>query len=354
MAQERLTSPDQRLRALLEGEPLDRVPLFLYALGFCAKCVGYLLQDIYADATKSFFAQLRTAEMYGCQGLPRFGISIGALEFGGQVTLPVSKWAQAPSVSRFAVQSEEDIEKVQKLDVTRDGFLPMQMEVSKLNDRFGLPIIPFHNGSPFSRVANLCGTDNLCRWMLKKPEFMHRLLRVFTRHLVDVARYWVSTFGPERLLPFVATPVESNQVISPEQFKEFALPYLRELNEKMLSMGIKHIFCHFCGEQNSNLPYLTEVPLGNPGIASFGHEVDLTRAIEYMGNSCIIAGNVEPALIQVGTPEQVYAHCRECIFKAKRAPRGYLLAPGCEMPPAAPPYNVYMMKKAINDFGWYD
>lgn len=39
-----------------------------------------------------------------------------------------------------------------------------------------------------------------------------------------------------------------------------------------------------------NLPYWAQIPMGAPGIASFGHEVDLTTAIRYLGDSCIIAG----------------------------------------------------------------
>ena len=42
------------------------------------------------------------------------------------------------------------------------------------------------------------------------------------------------------------------------------------------------------------------------------------------------------------------------IEKAKYTPRGYILMAGCEVPVMTPPYNLYIMKKAIDDFGWYD
>jgi uroporphyrinogen decarboxylase len=65
-------------------------------------------------------------------------------------------------------------------------------------------------------------------------------------------------------------------------------------------------------------------------------------------------GNIEPAIIQSGTPQQVYELSRICIEKGKKIPGGFILAAGCELPPKAPPYNVWMMTKAINDFGWYE
>ena len=68
----------------------------------------------------------------------------------------------------------------------------------------------------------------------------------------------------------------------------------------------------------------------------------------------IIFGNIEPAVIQTGTPEQVYELCRVAIEKGKKAPGGFILGPGCGMPVNAPSTNVYAMTKAVHDFGFYE
>ena len=81
--------------------------------------------------------------------------------------------------------------------------------------------------------------------------------------------------------------------------------------------------------------------------------MDLETASRYFPND-IIQGNVEPAIIQTGTPEEVYELSRICIEKGKNHPGGFILSPGCEMPANAPSYKVWMMRKAINDFGWYE
>ena len=121
----------------------------------------------------------------------------------------------------------------------------------------------------------------------------------------------------------------------------------------MLSMGVKHIFYHICGEQNLNLPYWAQMPMGNPGICSIGSQIEITTAIEHLGDIAIIAGNIEPNIIQTAKPQQVYELCKKAIEVGKKASWGFMLMPGCETPPTAPPYNVYMMRKAIDDFGWY-
>jgi uroporphyrinogen decarboxylase len=68
----------------------------------------------------------------------------------------------------------------------------------------------------------------------------------------------------------------------------------------------------------------------------------------------ICFGNLDPSIIQIQTADFVYEASKEIILKGKDIPGGFVFAPGCEMPPTAPPYNVWMMTKAINDFGWYE
>ncbi len=344
-----------RLSLLLAGERPDRIPLYLFAFGFCALNVGYPITSIYDDVEKSFWAQIWTKEMYGAEDLPRIPlITHGAAEFGGEIKFPRGEWEQAPSVTRYPVKLEEDVLRLTLPDVKTAGFIPLLMEFSKLQDRFGSPFIPCTIGGPISRATNLCGLENMCRWMVRKPELVHILLQLIIDHFLDMISYWADTFGPKRVIPFVGCAVESNQVISPEKFKEFALPYLKQMCEKALAQGIKHIFFHICGEQNRNLPYWALVPMGDPGIASFGPEIDLSTAINHLGDTCIIAGNVDPSVVQSGSPQKVYEDTKRCLEKAKYAPRGFILMTGCDLPPMAPPYNVYMMKKAIDDFGWYN
>jgi len=263
------------------------------------------------------------------------------------------KKARSPTISHYPIQSEEDIDKLQAPDVKTAGLFPVAMEFSKLCEKNHMPII-IHSGSILTRAGAICGVDNLGRWMLKKPAIVHKLLRVVTDHCINIVRFWADTFGAERVTPYSWAPTESNKVVSPKQFKEFAFPYIKEFHEKVLAMGVRQFMCHICGEQTANLPYWSQVPMGNPGIVTFGHEVDLTTAINYFGDKCIIAGNIEPQIIQNGTPQQVYELARQCIDKAKYAPKGFILTAECELPPIAPPYNVYMMKKAVMDFGWYD
>ncbi|MFH1639005.1 MAG: uroporphyrinogen decarboxylase family protein [Chloroflexota bacterium] len=349
--------PMERINALLEGMPIDRVPVWLWLISptLAASNVGYPLASIFQYPEKCFLAQVWTQEMYDSDDIPRqcFG-GDATLPFGGEIKLPSGEFEQAPSIVRYPVTSEED---AWKLKVPNDLItaqpVPLYMQLARLQEKDGFPVSAWCN-SPLDFVRGLCGTDTLCRWLIKKPDVVHHLLKLANDYSLKLMRHWVDTFVPERILVQTVAPTTSNQVISPKHFAEFSLPYQKELHEKILAMGIRHIFCHICGDQNMNLSYWAQVPMGDPGIVSFGQEVDLATAIELFGDICIIAGNIEPAVIQAGTPQEIYELCGQAIEKAKHAPRGYILMPGCGISPRVPPYNAYMMKKAVEDFGRYD
>jgi len=344
----------ERFEALLHRQPVDRVPFYMWEFSFAAVTVGYPKVTTFTDPPKSFEAFRRTHEMFdGWHYIYYTPGAIGVREFGGEAKLPTGEYSQAVSPLRPVVQSEEDAWRLELPDVKTAGMIPLVMEFAKLQERHGFPIT-FSSGSILKVVQALTGAETMCRWMMKKPKVLHRLCRLVADFHIAIAQFWVDSFDrPERIIPLTAAPTESNQMISPKQFREFSLPYQKEVYERILAMGIKHINTHICGDQNMNLPDWAEIPMGDPGILSFGHEVDLETASEYFPRH-IIAGNVEPAVIQMGTPEQVYELSRISIEKGKKHPGGFALAPSCELPPLAPPYNVWMMRKAINDFGWYE
>ena len=69
------------------------------------------------------------------------------------------------------------------------------------------------------------------------------------------------------------------------------------------------------------MPHWAEVFHGDPGIISIGHEIDIETAQKYFPDD-IIFGNVDPAVIQTGAPDQVYETAKTCIEKGKGCPGG--------------------------------
>jgi uroporphyrinogen decarboxylase len=169
-------------------------------------------------------------------------------------------------------------------------------------------------------------------------------------HLAQIVDYWIEMFGPDRLAPIVWESLATQPIIAPRHFRKCVLPYQRELHERCLAAGIRHILCHICGEQKRNLPAWSEIPMGRPGIVSLGPEIDLEEASDYFPRE-ILMGNLDPEAVQNGTPEEVAELAHTCIKKGERHPGGFMLASGCELLPQTPPGNLRAIVRAAQEFG---
>ena len=349
------TQIGSRFRDLLSGKIKNRPLVWLWGAvpSFAVQNVGYPPAAAYNDPQKSFEAQIETIAQFGEDGIPRMAVG-GASDvtwaFGGALKWPADEYSMAPTATRHPVNSEAEVESLTMPDdIAAAGPLPLYLDFARRCQKNSLPVFPFIT-SPIEGARSLCGPELLMRWMIKKPDLAHRLLRLATDYSVAVVRLFAATFPPEDMLTYLAAPTASNQMISPEFFEIFVLPYQKQLHEKILQTGIRHIYCHICGKQNKNLPLWREIPMGNPGIVSFGHEVPIETAVNYFGHNCIIAGNIEPAIIHLGQPDEIYRLSMAALAQGSRSPHGYILMPGCGIPPNVPTQNLLMLRKAAADF----
>lgn len=345
----------ERMEALLHGRTPDRVPINMITVGFPCRNTGQSVAVGYAEPEKYFQAFLWTAEQYGWDLFPQNcpHTVLGGPDFGGQIRLPEGEFEGALIVTSFPVNTEADVERLEVPDPRRIERIVRAMDFSRMQAQKGLPVT-FVSRSPFTLASNICGLEVFSKWLIKKSELCERLMQLAVDHIFNVMQWWVETFGAEKIFAFMTSPCESNQVISPKQFERFALPYHLEYHRRLKVIGVKRFWFHICGEQNLNLPALAgAAPWPHPGLLSFGHEVDLEEAAARFPED-ILYGNVDPAVLQMGTPQQVYDLTKKVIEKGKKASGGFVLSAGCELPPLSPPANVFAMTKAVNDFGWYE
>ena len=345
----------RRFRDLLAGKSIGHPLVWLWGAvpSFAVQNAGYPAAAAYNDPQKSFDAQVEAITQFGDDGIPRMAVG-GASDvtwaFGGTLKWPAGEYDMAPSVKRHPANTEAEAEALSMPDdVATAGPMPLYLDFARRCHDSGLPVFPFIT-SPIEGARSLCGPELLLRWMIKKPDLAHGLLRLATDYSEAVIRLFAASFPPGHILTYLAAPTASNQMLSPRFFETFVLPYQIELHENILQAGIRHIYCHICGEQNKNLSMWGKIPMGDPGIVSFGHEVGIETAVKFFGRNCIIAGNIEPAVIHLGQPDEVYRLGMAALKQGCRAQRGYILMPGCGLPPDVPPQNLLMLKKAAADF----
>ena len=153
-------------------------------------------------------------------------------------------------------------------------------------------------------------------------------------------------------MAFHGAATETNKLISPKQFETFSLPYLQRINSRADRAGHRQLL-H---------PHLRRAEQEPQVLAAGAHDQadgdqrrPRGRPDDGHGDvpQQIIAGNVDPTLIQEGRAEEVLAQARECIEKAKDHKGGFILMAGCDVPPHAPPVNVFQLVKAAREYGRY-
>ncbi|NIS72472.1 MAG: hypothetical protein GTO12_27110, partial [Proteobacteria bacterium] len=272
----------QRVEALLRREKPDRVPIYSFGGGFSAVYSKVSLADLYKNPEASLAAQRRAAQEFDWVFVPEIAYAaFGGWEFGGQIKWPEGEFDQAPAVTRHVAETPEDVMKLKIPDIPTAGIIPIHRRFFELSSQERLDNEPWNVviqlEGIFTCASNIVGIDRLSRWVLRRSEVAHRLMRLATGFEIEMAKYWKDLFGTEGVLLWGGDPVSSNQIISPKTFETFNLPYRKEIHQKVLEMGYQTIFMHICGEQNENLPYWAQIPMGDPGIVSFGHEVDLEK-----------------------------------------------------------------------------
>ncbi|MFC1902150.1 uroporphyrinogen decarboxylase family protein [Chloroflexota bacterium] len=348
----------QRVEALLNHQKPDRVPIWPFAYhGFAVIYSNLSIYDAYTNPEACYYALRQTCRDFGWVFFPRISYAaMGAWEFGGEVRLPSGEYDQAPMVTRYPVEKDEDVYNL-KWPGPDSGFYPVARKYNELARQERLDNEPFNAsinaGGGFGLACNIVGVERFLKWLIKKPELAHYLIRTLSDWMLEGLPKQREALGTDGVLGMSGGATTSNQLISPAQFAEFALPTLKEQREKLKALGYKTTFVHICGDHNDNLPFWSQIDFGDPAIISVGHEVKLATAAKYFPGD-IILGNLEPAIVQTATPAEVYEATKEVVEEGKKIAGGYIFSTGCDLPPKSPVENVMMMNKAVDDFGWYD
>jgi len=161
----------------------------------------------------------------------------------------------------------------------------------------------------FHTVADFFGMENYFLKMYTHPAVVHAV----TRHVVDfflAANQRMFTEGPELFDIFFFGNdfgTQRDTLISPEMFKEFVLPYFRELIAQAKSHG-KLVQLHSCGAVARVIPLLIEAGIDalHPLQARAAGMQAERLAREFKGQIVFVGGVDTQDLLWRGTPQQIH------------------------------------------------
>ncbi|HNX60920.1 MAG TPA: uroporphyrinogen decarboxylase family protein, partial [Spirochaetota bacterium] len=261
---------------------------------------------------------------------------------GGKIKFRVKG---TPDVQEILLKKATDTERVNLDEVKHDeGIQTLAGAAKILSGKIGShTVVGTSQWAPFTLGGLAFGVEGIMRGIYRDKASVHAVLEFATelcwRYLEPFIDSGVSMIS-------LADPSASGDMISREQFVEFSLPYLSKVARRIKHRGV-NVTVHICGDTTNRLD---TIPSCEADVMSMDYKVDLAEAARILGGKIAFAGNMNPvAVMQKETPEGVRNACLECIGKTRAIP-GYILMPGCDIPPSVPVENVKAMVDAARDF----
>ena len=245
-----------------------------------------------------------------------------------------------PDVIEPVITNPESIDEIDGEKYKTDPMLQRLMEITKciIKKTAAQFTVGGSMWGPLTLAGLLYGAEPLMRDMCRNKQAVHAILnwtvRLYLTYVEDYIQNGID-------LITMGEPTASGDMISRAHFAEFALPPLKKIYAELSGKGVKTCL-HICGNVENRLDLLAETGVD---IISLDYKVSLKKAREVLCGRAAFAGNVNPVdVLQNGTKEQIIQTCNQCIKDA--GIEGFILMPGCDIPPSTPVENIKTMINA--------
>ena len=210
--------------------------------------------------------------------------------------------------------------------------------ISEYQKRGAFVLYPQPNNHPFFTLSLSRSMLRFTEDLFYRPEMVERALDKMTDEFID---FGLSLCKESGIKIMKTVEERAGAFFYPlEIFERFWWPYTRRIVEAFWSEGIRTSFhLDTCWDKNNH--YYKELPRGS-AIIELDGTTDVFAAKEQLRNHICIASDVHPALMSLGTPEQVMAYCRRLIDEVG-GDGGHILSTGCGLPAAARKENFLAM-----------
>ncbi|MFL0194715.1 uroporphyrinogen decarboxylase family protein [Clostridium sp. WILCCON 0269] len=244
----------------------------------------------------------------------------------------------------------KDLSHVDKLDLSgigEDKGIQNLLKVTEiLKDRIGdKTMIGVSQWGPLTLAGQIVGIEKLMMGMIKDKQAVKELID-FTSELCY--RYLALFVDAGVEIVSMSDMSASGDMISKKFFEEFAIPCLTKVTDKIKKKKADiYIMTHICGDVTK---FLDLYPTIGVDLVSLDAKVDLSKAREVLHGKMAFGGNMGPVdVMKDSTPEGVKKACSDCIKKSGEK-EGYVMMPGCDLPPDTPLENVKAMVEAAHNY----
>ncbi|MDR2957166.1 MAG: hypothetical protein LBU61_03160 [Coriobacteriales bacterium] len=211
--------------------------------------------------------------------------------------------------------------------------------------------IPVFRGAPGARVPfePLCGMRSMLQFYkdcYKIPDKIKAVSDFVFAELTAQAEVALAAYNnPIVIGNWVGGWRTASALVNQTIFDELVWPYMKAAAEQLIRYG-KIAVMHLDSEWNRDIERFGELPQGM-AILNTDAMTDLPRARQLLPNMPLM-GDVSPALLATGSPQQVADYVKRLIDSC--GPAGMFICPGCDTPINARFENMAAMLKATNEW----
>ena len=213
----------------------------------------------------------------------------------------------------------------------------------------GATSVPTGTDGPFTLACALRGPTEVCLDMYQDEAYYHDLMDFVMRAIISRMKAWRQLLGqPEKSQSFGFAD-DSIEVLSPQAYKRFVLPYHKRLVEEFSLGGPNSI--HLCGRASQHFKILRD----ELNIQAFdtGFPSDLGKCRQELGPDVLLRGNIHPELLREGPPEGICKAVKDLCQSGVMEGGRFILCDGNNVAPLTPLAHMRVMYEAGKEYGRY-
>lgn len=321
----------ERVRAILDGQPVDHLPCMPITMMFAADQIGVRFLDYSINHQHMVDGQAKVATDFG-------------LDYVNTMSDPACEAFDCGATVKFYPDQPPAIDETAALLTRKDVLARLNMRSASAPGRMYNRINALRSfkkrvgtekwvegwvEGPCAEGADLRGINALMTDFYDDPEFVNRLFGWIVEMELEFAKIQVEA-GADA----IGIGDAAASLVGPAIYDEFVWPHEKKLVGGIHELGVP-VRLHICGN--------TRRILGGMGrlgceIVDIDFLVPLAEARAAMGPDQILLGNIDPVrVLRDGTPESVTAAIAACHRDA--GPR-YIVGAGCEVTRDTAPENL--------------
>jgi len=328
----------ERIFAALHGQTVDKIPVMLHNFMMAAHEYGATMEKFRNNPRVIADSFIQSTEKYQVDGIL---VDIDTVTLAGSMGVPVDFPVNEPARSHRGLFSKlEDIRNLKTINIENYKYIQIWLESVRLLKVYYSDDI-FIRGNcdqaPFSLASMVRGSqDWMTDLMISEGSLITDLLEYCTGITCQFIGLMAQT-GADMVSN--GDSVSGPEMISPEMYTKFALPYEKKVIDTAHKFG-KPYTLHICGNTSTILEQMLS---SGADALELDYKTDPLLAFKLMHNHTTFIGNIDPSgVLALGSVEETELKTQELLKIFSKTSR-FILNAGCAIPATTPPENIRRM-----------